>query len=209
MSPGMVLYHLGDNLPQVVAVLDVESIGLHGEGFAVGVHVMDLCTGDVQLEWLASVPTWTAQGTAHDRAWVRDNIPDLTYGLPNAPAAHVPRGREYPSLSGLGVPMPWDLRREFRHWWEDLKVKYPDMMLAADVPYPVETNFLEACYRDVQKDMGVYPLLDVNSILLATDLTEAEKMDRNPTELPRHNPLADARQSARLLRRALKHLERD
>jgi hypothetical protein len=51
---------------------------------------------------------------------------------------------------------------------------------------------------------GPYPLVDVASVRLAAGLDPLGAYDRTAGELPVHNPLADARQSARLLLEALK-----
>ncbi len=57
-------------------VFDVESIGLHGEGFAVagGVYSKD---GATQWEFSFSCPQEECEGDADDRQWVKENVPVL------------------------------------------------------------------------------------------------------------------------------------
>jgi hypothetical protein len=50
---------------------------------------------------------------------------------------------------------------------------------------------------------GPYPLHDLASILLAHGRDPLAKNERLPEELPEHDPLNDARQSARLLHEVL------
>ena len=72
---------------------------------------------------------------------------------------------------------------------------------AADCPFPCEAHFLIDCVA-----MGLpspYPLVDVASVRFGVHLDPLAIEARLPEELPAHNPLADARQSARLLVEAL------
>ena len=80
--------------------------------------------------------------------------------------------------------------------------------MAADCCWPVEANFLAQCIADNKQRTGdgPYPLLDVSSFLVATGSDPLKQYPRLPNELPAHNPLADARQSARLLRTCLVQL---
>jgi hypothetical protein len=74
------------------------------------------------------------------------------------------------------------------------------------VPWPVEAHFLSECVADRPQErewQGPYPLLDVASVRLAAGLDPLATVDRLPSELPAHDPLADSRQSARLLVEAL------
>ena len=74
-------------------------------------------------------------------------------------------------------------------------------VLVADHPFPVETRFLDGLTRH-----GVampYPLIDVASVRLAAGFDPIGTEPRLRNEEPAHNPLADARQSARLLLEAL------
>jgi hypothetical protein len=75
-------------------------------------------------------------------------------------------------------------------------------VLCADCAWPVEARFLAACVDDnpsARTWNGPYPLHDLASLRLAADKNPLATEDRLPHELPVHNPLADALQSARLL----------
>jgi hypothetical protein len=78
--------------------------------------------------------------------------------------------------------------------------------MVADCAYPVETSFIDDCLADdaSREAQAPYPLLDVASVRLAVGLNPAATEKRLPNELPPHDPVADARQSARLLVEALK-----
>src|SRR5690606_2543186 len=78
-------------------------------------------------------------------------------------------------------------------------------ILAAECPYPVETNFLEKCRKDCEDGSwsSPYPLIDISSVRLAAGFDPVGKCSRRANEVPEHHPLKDARQSARLLLEAL------
>lgn len=163
-------------------VFDVESCGLHGEGFAVGWVVVD---GDGGL-----LADGIAVSRTHDPLppWVIENV------VPN-----LPRATHTTEL---------EVRDAFWGVWFDWKRR--GALLAADVAWPVEARFLAACVDDnpAERDWdGPYPLIDIASIRLAAGLDPLAVVERLPNELPVHNPLADARQSARLLIEALTTLK--
>ena len=163
--------------PTHFMVFDVESIGLHGEGFAVGWVVIDRFGKRVN-QGLYSCPPSRARGTEDDRQWVSDNIPGL-------PTTH---------------DTPRTLRDGFWSAWEIAKSMGAQMV--ADCAWPVEARFLNDCVDDLpgfRKFDGPYPLLDLSSVLLARGLDPLGEFQRTEHELPKHNPLADAKQSARIL----------
>lgn len=177
---------LGSDPPSTLFVLDVESIGLRGEGFAAGFVVMHE-DGRILTEHLLSCEP-DAAGAWHDgqesRAWVRENCPALN-----------------PQFA-----KPADLRTAF--WREWAVWQRTGAVMLADCPYPVESRFLEQCIADNSERarQAPYPLLDVGSVLYAAGMDPVGTYDRQPAELPKHDPLADARQSARLLLEALRAL---
>lgn len=185
-------------LPPFFAVFDVESIGLHGEGFAVGGVVIDTRTGEEQSSHLLIANVDTARGTADGYRWVKEHvIPALAADA----AADFQRG----DLSANGAMLPHEVRSMwFNEWW--LYWHNRGAVLAADCPWPVEARFLAQCVDDEPKlaGFGPYPLIDVASVRLAAGLDPVAGEYRIGNELPRHNPLADARQSARLLMEALR-----
>lgn len=157
-------------------VFDVESVGLHGEGYAVGWVVVDDAGQELEANYRAC-PLRTAQGPEMGRAWVEANIPPLPATDPT------------PRAVRLGFWVAW------RKWADQGAV------LVADCAWPVEATFLIACVGDdygQREWKGPYPLHDVATMRLATGLDPLATVDRLPSELPQHDPLADARQSARL-----------
>ena len=164
-------------------VIDVESVGLHGEGFAVGYVVIDDGGKEYDAGWWATDPVY-ARGTALGLKWVRENVPDMTYEVHNT----------------------YTLRARFWERWQHWKGE--GALLAADCAWPVEARFLAACVDDqpsVREWQGPYPLVDVASIRLAAGFDPLGNYPRLPDE-PQHHPLGDAKQSARLLMVALAKL---
>jgi hypothetical protein len=163
-------------------VFDVESVGLHGEGFAVGLVVIDESGAVNSWEVFACDPA-EASGDDEGRRWVAENV-KLSRGYNCRDPRHV-RGRF------------WDA-------W--LFGKSQGAVMVADCCWPVEARFLSACIDDdpaARYWLGPYPLHDLASIRLAVGLDPLGTNDRLPDEQPAHDPLADARQSARLLIEAL------
>ena len=163
-------------------VFDVESIGLHGEGFAVAWVVVNR-DGERLDEGCLSCDPGLCSGTDESRAWVGENVPALEHTSPT----------------------PQHLRNTFwsiwRHWADRGAV------LVADCAWPVEANFLSACVKlnHAEREWrGPYPLHDLASVLLALGHNPLAVTERQPDELPAHHPLMDARQSARQLLEALK-----
>jgi hypothetical protein len=162
--------------PRQYLVFDVESVGLHGDAFAVGMVLIDAHDGrEIKCGMVWSNPDNVAQGSVGDREWITANIPELEH-----------------QRRVLNARMVRDF---FWAAW-----------LVADCPWPVEARFLTACIADAPTERawnGPYPLIDVASVRLAAGLDPLGTTERFPAELPMHNPLADARQSARLFREAM------
>lgn len=157
-------------------VFDVESVGLHGEGFAVGYVVIGE-DGETLEEGIAVCPAESCLGDNEDMEWVRENV-----------KAETTHGYVY------GVHhFFWTAWRK----WADRKAS-----CWADCLWPVEAKFLSACIADdpVRRVwLGPYPFFDVATLLLAAGQDPLENYPRLANELPAHNPLNDARQSARIL----------
>jgi hypothetical protein len=177
-------------------VFDVESIGLHGEGFAVGWVIVNTAGEELDARFYAC-PHYKASGEEEGRAWVLENCPPLDqFGVNYWP----PKFAD----GGLTTDPVW-LRRLFWESWVHWKAR--GAMLAADCAWPVEARFLAACVDDQPEQRaweGPYPLIDIASVRLAAGLDPLATVERLPSEMPAHDPLADARQSARLLIEALK-----
>lgn len=173
-------------------VFDVESVGLHGEGFAVGAVVVNE-RGDELDRLYAACPSVLADGGLEGRKWLDEHLPPLM----------------------AMQHSPHEVREEFWKFW--LQVKQQGAILCADCPWPVEARFLIQCIDDgidvVAGPAGIdvrsrdwdgpYPLIDVASVRLAAGYDPLATEPRLDSELPIHDPLADARQSARLLIEAL------
>jgi len=169
-------------------VFDVESIGLHGEGFAVGWVVVDGDTGEELSQGILACDPHEADGPgdADGWQWVVENVPDNVFALGSCKT-------------------PRELRDLF--WAQWLFWRDRGALLAAEVPWPVEARFLSDCVADARIAHaweGPYPLLDIASVRFAAGLNPIATVDRvGRLEQPAHNPQADARQSARLLIEAL------
>lgn len=162
-------------------VFDVESVGLHGEGFAVGYVVVDR-EGSTHEVGSFACPVFAAKGSASGFDWVKRNCPEI-------PKTH---------------DSPWLVRAAFWRAWRMWASK--GAALVADCAWPVEARFLVACVDDhpvANEWLGPYPLYDLAPIRLAAGLDPLATVDRLPEEKPIHDPLCDARQSARLLIEAL------
>jgi len=163
-------------------IFDVESIGLYGEAFAVaGLIVKD---GETLHEFSYVCPRYAASGHNDDRTWVEINVPMMESNFRS----------------------PVDVRDAFWKEWIEARAEHRDIQMAADCLYPVESRFITACikdYENIRKWSGPYPFVDIGSIMLAAGMSPLAEYPRLDNELPVHNPLADARQSARLLLEAL------
>jgi hypothetical protein len=167
---------------QLYMVFDVESIGLHGEGFAVGYVVVNKA-GDVFCSARYACHPSMAQGDDEGRAWVAENCP----------------------LSLADCDEPSLVR--FRFWQDWLTWKERGAVLVADCAWPVEARFLIGCVDDdaTRTWEGPYPLHELASFMVAAGMDPMAENPRLPDE-PQHDPLGDARHSARRLLRALASL---
>jgi len=175
-------------MPNFWMVFDVESVGLHGEGFAVAWIVLDPDGIEHEASQEACLPT-EATGPNSGRIWVRDNCPEL------------PITRQTPT----------EIRQAFWAAWSRWKAK--GAVLIADCGWPVEARFLAACVDDARipaeengkmedghRDFqGPYPLHELASLLLGAGIDPWRKPKRLAQELPEHDPLADTRLSVRQL----------
>jgi hypothetical protein len=163
-------------------VFDVESVGLHGEGYAVGYVVVDTDGNELDSRMFSCHPN-AAASDFDGRKWVETNAPILR-------ESHA---------------SPWQVRNAFWRTWLEWRAK--QAVLVADCTWPVEARFLLACIGDdpVGREwQGPYPFHDVATMRLAKGLDPLAKEERlHDNELPVHDPLADARQSARLWLAAL------
>lgn len=181
-------------------VFDVESVGLHGEGFQVAWVVVDASTDAMLEEGKIICGPNEARGNTAGRQWVSDNVPDYINMWPADEDSDV--------LTVRGaLNSPRAVREMFWTHWLGWKGK--GAVMAADCPWPVEARFLAACVDEdpaAREWEGPYPLIDVGSVLAARGIDPLADHDRLEDE-PKHCPLGDARQSARLLLQALRASE--
>ena len=161
-------------------VFDCESIGIHGEAFAVGWVVIGEAGQQVATAGYACHPD-LAKGDDEGRAWLAQHLPSLNYNCRD----------------------PKHVREEFCRAWQFARGK--GVLLVADCPWPVEARFLATCVDEglLGPLEGPYPLLDVASVRLAAGLDPLTEAPRLLTEVPPHDPRVDAKQSARLLVEAI------
>lgn len=160
--------------------IDAESIGVHGEAYAIAGGVYEL-SKDLKVceEFCFSCYSDEADGDFDDRKWVSENIPPIK----------------------VTHNSPKEIRTAFWRKWKQIKGNYPDIAMVAETAWPVEARFLIDCVKDdkTRKWEGPYPLHDISSFLAAAGKDPMANYERLPNELPKHDPLADVRQSARLL----------
>ena len=179
------------NSDSPVLSFDVESIGLHGEGFAVG--IVAARDRKIEAEYVFWCDPKIAHGDDAGHQWVKENIPPFETVTCDTADFHE-----------MCLTSIEQVRGAFWNVWE--KYKKLGYQLLADVSWPVEANFLSACIQDAPDTRawnGPYPMLDVSSI---SALTTLESPQRLPSELPLHHPLMDARHSLRSLWEALETL---
>lgn len=169
--------------PQVYLVFDVESLGLHGSAYAwAGTLLVD---GKEVRTYRCAVDPAKLKLSERD-----------SWGLDWAEQHVLPSIRKWDSGLTDGVGLGFSqISRDFNYHWSQLLREFPEAYLVADCCFPVETNFLS---QAVINGTPVYPLLDVSTLLLAAGENPIANFRRRDNELPAHDPLADARQSARI-----------
>ncbi len=173
-------------------VMDAESYGLYGQVFSWACVVFE--NGKEIFSCYHTMPPRLARRIPSDEEWIEKNVVRVMDHLPQS--QHVVQHDNYAELmdSFLGVWLKWQKQAT----------------LVADCPFPVESSFIRDCIDFAKlvdperaKDISFYPVIDVASVRLGVGLDPMETVERRPDELPVHHPLADARQSARLLMQAL------
>lgn len=173
---------------------DCESCGLFGEVFAVGYVVVNQQGQELHDGYLACPVDEEAPEA--DLVWVRQNvIPVLPEVQTSCPT--------YANCESLP-----ELLQRFWYMWQEYRHLYPGIMMVVDCGFPVETGFLHRVANEMQLTIqdSPYPVLDVASVLAGAGYDPLAELPREPTELPQHNPVNDARQSARILVQLRKEL---
>lgn len=173
-------------MDSIYLVFDVESLGLYGKGFAYGFVVVDKAGNRLE------------QGIETYSSWIRrsagDLLPHEAWALKNVVPVLPPD-----TCDSLQV-----VRDRFWQLW--MRWKQQGAYLVADCPFPVESNFLRDSVGDdliVRQWDAPYPLLDVASVMYKAGMNPMTFYNLEADEMPKHNPLCDARQSARLFLEAM------
>lgn len=167
-------------------VIDVESMGLYGEPFAVGWVLVDSKGSELDCGYLG-YPDGYAVGSLRDREWVEQYV--------------------VPTLPECNTSSFTELCKKFGHKLNQYQQDYLFLAVWADCMFPVETNFFAALNgMEVYCD-NPYPIHEIATVLFLTGKNPLEYFPRLENELPAHNPLNDARQSARLLIEALNEIK--
>lgn len=175
-------------------VFDVESVGLHGQAFAVAGGIYDTRGDAIEgSEFVLTCGAEHAKGVegreAEDREWVDANV-TIRDGA-------------------ILCASPSEVRRKFWELWGMAKRGFPGIQMFVECGWPVEAKFLQECIWDAPLGRvweGPYPMHEIASIMLAAGMDPMATYERLPHEMPAHEPLADVRQSARLLATALRTL---
>lgn len=159
-------------------VFDVESIGLHGEGYAVagGLFGWD---GPPLWEFSYACSPDRAEGNAAGRIWVSQNVPSIA----------------------ITHETPKEVRNGFwKKWLEAREAQAAPLVYCG---WPVEAHFLSQCVEDspeVRTWEAPYPLHELASLLAASGHAPLGHDERLDGERPEHHPMSDVRQVSRLLR---------
>lgn len=150
-------------------LFDVESTKLHGTAFAVGAVVFQ--DGAI----VDALYVLSRESEQHVTPWVRDNV------LP---------------AQGGALMVVVETDREMRDMVYEFFQKHQTAKVWADVPYPVETNFLEAIYRDDPNEREwtmPYPLYDITSFKNGCGVPQRNILVENTLDYQRmsHNPVHD------------------
>ncbi len=92
-------------------------------------------------------------------------------------------------------------------WSQWMRWKKKGALMAAEVAWPVEARFLNACVEletAARTWKGPYPLIDIASVRFAVGLDPLETVERLEGEGEPRVALDNARQSARMLVEALR-----
>lgn len=163
-----------------ILCFDLESNGLHGEVFAVGAVIMD-AAGNVLDQF-----TGRTKINEDIDEWVRQNVLTVIDDMSMTHGSYK------------------DLREAFWRWYLQAEPK-SDYVLVSN-GYPVEYRFLIKCQEENLEErywQHPFPILDLYSLLLQSDVDMAEKSRlRNKLleagSFSQHHPLHDAKMTAML-----------
>jgi hypothetical protein len=164
--------------------IDVECVGLYGDVFSVGVSIMDQTGNEIDNLFLRAdhnINNNNYNNLFDNIKWIEEHV--------------------IPTLDPINCDNLLDLRDHFWDFYIESKKKYPNMIVISDCGSPCESGFFRTCILDdlVHRQwLGPYPLHELGTLLLARGKDPVGTYERNNDELPKHNPLCDARQSGRI-----------
>ncbi len=158
-------------------ILDVESVGLHGEGFAAALTIIDGNKNILESAYFGC-PIDTALGREEDRTWVKEVI--------------------VPYLPESNYKNPREVRNSFWEYYMDWKAKAKNQdqafTLWADCGFPVDTRFISDCMNEDISNRrwdGPYPLQEIATIRVALGLDPTPSYGLSESE--QHNPIMETR----------------
>ena len=167
-----------------VGVIDVESVGLQGPAFAVAFGVYN-SSGKCMEEFCYYTDPEPLGGSPEDLAWVKKNVSFF-------PCADKCSDQKEMFCAFVETFLRIRSRIDFSLW--------------AECQYPVETNFFAQASTflpEREANSLAYPIHEIATAMLASGLDPLQPNLRFENETPSHNPMADVRQSARLLHESL------
>jgi len=161
---------------KLIFSFDIESNGLYGEGFAVGVVIIDVQSGRIINEFSGIVDSYKVTDS-----FVKENI-----------IKHLREMPKYPSVHSLRDAF-WKFYMKYR---TDEERQSRDVVFLVDNGVPVEGNFLRDCVLDDQRNRkfkAPFPLIDLATVLMMNDY-ENHLNRRAFSDCPgrKHHPLDDA-----------------
>ena len=160
--------------------IDVESVGLYGNPFAVA-YVIYNNDGFIMDKHLEYCPIDTNNCLESDLKWIKENVlphfKDVNYTCDNVS----------------------ELCNNFWNRWIDANKRYEIVVMIGDVIYPVETNFISRCIQFDLKNRqfsGPYPFCDISSVENCISPQRFKELKEYESNLlkhyPEHNPMNDA-----------------
>lgn len=177
---------------EIHGILDTESVGLHGEGFATALTVIDSNRAILNTVYFGC-PDEAAKGSDADREWIKANV--------------------VPYLPPPNCSTPSEVRNSIWRVYYDWKNKLvPErnatFTLWADCGFPVEARFFAACIDENLPDRAwesPYPFQEIATIRTALGLDPTLAYDL--PEDKRHNPVHETQYIAIKLVEWLEELE--
>lgn len=183
------------NIPpdQKFFIWDAESVGLHGQAFAVAGGTCGI-DGKLDHEFAYHVRPHQAESSCkgrdrEDLEWVMENV----------------------RINPESVLVSNRVELIEKLWQEWSRAKSLDVrtLMFVECGWPVEARALfEAIHLNPEARNwgGPYPMHEIATMMLAAGMDPMATYERRPEELPAHEPLADSRLSARLLATAIQKI---